>query len=53
MCYDMSRQEWEVIGTISAGDQSAQFDLKDGQAVRIFTGAGMPKTVTSNSTRVS
>ena len=38
----MRRQEWEVIGTISAGDQSAQFDLKDGQAVRIFTGAGMP-----------
>lgn len=44
---DMSRQEWEVIGTISAGDQSAQFDLKDGQAVRIFTGAGMPKNCDS------
>lgn len=40
---DMQRLTWEVIGTIAAGDESAQFDLKPGQAVRIFTGAGMPK----------
>ena len=40
---DMQRLTWEVIGTIAAGDESAQFDLKPGQAVRILTGAGMPK----------
>lgn len=40
---DMQRQTWEVIGTIAAGDDSAQFNLQAGQAVRIFTGAGIPK----------
>lgn len=44
---DMQRQTWEVIGTISAGDESAQFELQPGQAVRIFTGAGMPKNCDS------
>ncbi|WP_432784343.1 Molybdopterin molybdenumtransferase [Oligella sp. MSHR50489EDL] len=44
---DMQRQQWEVIGTIAAGDESAQFDLKPGQAVRIFTGAGIPNNCDS------
>ena len=45
--HDMQRQEWEVIGIISAGDQSDQFELKPGLAVRIFTGAGLPKNCES------
>ena len=39
---DMQRQEWKVIATISAGDESAQISLQPGEAVRIFTGAGIP-----------
>lgn len=39
---DVNRQEWKVIGMISAGDESAQFTLQAGEAVRIFTGAGIP-----------
>lgn len=39
---DVSRQSWQVIGTISAGDESAQYQLQPGEAVRIFTGAGIP-----------
>lgn len=39
---DVNRREWKVIGMISAGDESAQFTLQAGEAVRIFTGAGIP-----------
>lgn len=39
---DVNRQEWKVIGMISAGDPSAQYTLQPGEAVRIFTGAGIP-----------
>lgn len=39
---DVNRRQWKVIGMISAGDESAQFTLQAGEAVRIFTGAGIP-----------
>lgn len=44
---DVNRQEWKVIGIISAGDESAQFTLQAGEAVRIFTGAGIPNNCDS------
>ncbi|MDO5667273.1 MAG: molybdopterin molybdotransferase MoeA [Alcaligenaceae bacterium] len=44
---DMQRQTWEVIGIISAGDASEQIELQAGQAVRIFTGAGIPQNCDS------
>lgn len=43
----MENQQWKVIGTIAAGDESAQFTLKNGEAVRIFTGAGVPNNCDS------
>ncbi|SCX98802.1 molybdopterin molybdochelatase [Nonlabens sp. Hel1_33_55] len=36
-------QEYTIIGEVAAGDDATSFNLKDGQAVRIFTGAPVPK----------
>ena len=44
---DVTRQEWKLIGTIAAGETSAQFTLQPGEAVRIFTGAGIPNNCES------
>ena len=44
---DVTRQEWQVIGTIAAGETSDQFTLQPGEAVRIFTGAGIPNNCES------
>lgn len=38
---DLEQKKFEIIGEIKAGG-SANFNLKPGQAVRIFTGAAMP-----------
>lgn len=44
---DVTRQEWQLIGTIAAGETSDQFTLQPGEAVRIFTGAGIPNNCES------
>lgn len=41
MEFDGKRIEWELDGVIQAGDTSAK-EVKNGKAVRIFTGAKMP-----------
>ncbi|MFM9944055.1 MAG: gephyrin-like molybdotransferase Glp [Bacteroidia bacterium] len=43
---DLEQRKFEVIGEIKAGDPN-NFNLKSGQAVRIFTGAIVPDTADS------
>ena len=38
----LDKKDFEVVGEIKAGD-AASIHLKSGQAVRIFTGAAVPK----------
>lgn len=42
-----SKTEFTIIARITAGDSAADLSLKDGEAVRIFTGAPTPKGATS------
>ncbi|CAK7193537.1 Molybdopterin molybdenumtransferase [Commensalibacter sp. Nvir] len=45
--YSKSETKWEIIDRVTAGDDAHHIKLKSGQAVRIFTGALIPKgTVT-------
>ena len=41
-----TQTQFELVGELRAG-QSADIDLKEGQAVRIFTGAAIPKHTTT------
>ena len=38
---------FKIIGEIQAGDNTSKIDLKEGEAVRIFTGGMVPKTATT------
>lgn len=42
-CINNSIAEYELIGEIAAGDSGLEYSLQQGQAVRIFTGARVPK----------
>ncbi|MBV4397572.1 molybdopterin molybdotransferase MoeA [Advenella alkanexedens] len=44
---DLNRTEWEIIGVVAAGDDVTATRLEPGQAVRIFTGAGIPANTDS------
>lgn len=44
---DLSRTEWDIIGVVAAGDDVTAISLSPGQAVRIFTGAGIPANTDS------
>lgn len=44
---DLDRTEWEIIAVIAAGDDVTAISLAPGQAVRIFTGAGIPANTDS------
>lgn len=39
--------EFDLVGEIQAGDSAEEIDLKQGEAVRIFTGAVVPKGATA------
>jgi len=39
-------QEYKIVGEVAAGDMS-EIDLKEGEAVRIFTGAKVPENTTA------
>lgn len=43
VCYTPEQTEYELIGEVQAGSNKT-LDLKEGQAVRIFTGAMVPET---------
>lgn len=40
---DINAKSWTIIGQIAAGDDASSLTLKSGEAVRIFTGAGVPQ----------
>ncbi|WP_434778215.1 molybdopterin molybdotransferase MoeA [Neisseria sp. Ec49-e6-T10] len=40
-------KNWQIIDRIAAGDSAQKIELKNGQAVRIFTGAPLPKGATA------
>lgn len=40
---DINAKSWTIVGQIAAGDDATQITLKSGEAVRIFTGAGVPE----------
>lgn len=44
---DLNRTEWKIIGVVAAGDDVTAISLEPGQAVRIFTGAGIPANTDS------
>lgn len=39
---DVNATSWQIIGQVAAGDDASAVTLQPGQAVRIFTGAGIP-----------
>jgi molybdopterin molybdotransferase len=39
---DVTATSWQIIGQVAAGDDASKTTLQPGQAVRIFTGAGIP-----------
>lgn len=47
VCGEENLNSFEVIGEIQAGDDASEFEIKEGQAYRIFTGAMIPNGTTS------
>jgi molybdopterin molybdotransferase len=39
---DIHAGSWQIVGQVAAGDNASAITLQPGQAVRIFTGAGIP-----------
>lgn len=39
---DITATSWQLVGQVAAGDDASAVTLQPGQAVRIFTGAGIP-----------
>ena len=44
---DITKKPYELVGEIKAGDDASQFSLRENQAIRIFTGAMVPKNATT------
>jgi len=45
--YNKNVNEYRIIGTLQAGKDPSTFQLKKGEAIRIFTGAAVPESCTS------